>query len=83
MATQFFSASEIRELESWPVEVGRDELVQYFQLATEDVKWVHRTTRGASNKLASLIFSSPNDHAVDQRCCDENGVVDATVSRGR
>ncbi|HJP80212.1 MAG TPA: Tn3 family transposase [Pseudonocardiaceae bacterium] len=51
MATQFFSASEIGELESWPSEVGRDELVQYFQLAVEDVEWVHRTTRGAPNKL--------------------------------
>jgi hypothetical protein len=51
VATQFFSSSEIRELESWPVEVGRDELVRYFQLAVEDVSWVHRTTRGAPNKL--------------------------------
>jgi hypothetical protein len=51
LATQFFSASEIGELESWPGEVGRDELVRYFQLAVEDVKWVHRTTRGAPNKL--------------------------------
>ncbi|SHF69103.1 hypothetical protein [Streptoalloteichus hindustanus] len=36
MATQFFSPAEIRKLESWPVESGRDELVQHFTLTPEE-----------------------------------------------
>jgi hypothetical protein len=55
VATQFFSTAEIRELESWPVEVGRDELVRYFRLTAEDVDWVSRTARGAPNKLGLAI----------------------------
>ena len=51
MATQFFSTGEIRELEGWPAEVGRDELVRYFRLAAEDVEWIKRTARGAPNKI--------------------------------
>ena len=43
MATQFFSAAEVRKLESWPVEFGRDELVQYFTLTPEDVAWVNKS----------------------------------------
>ncbi|MGI8308244.1 hypothetical protein [Saccharopolyspora hattusasensis] len=50
MATQFFSSAEIQELESWPAEFGRDELVRYFRLTAEDVDWVNRTARGAPNK---------------------------------
>jgi hypothetical protein len=57
VATQFFSTAEIRELEHWPVEVGRDELVRYFRLTAEDVDWVNRTARGAPNKLGLAILS--------------------------
>ncbi|HEX2316267.1 MAG TPA: DUF4158 domain-containing protein, partial [Thermomonospora sp.] len=55
MATQFFSAAEIRELESWPVEVGRDELVRYFTLTTDDVEWVNRSARGTPNKVGLAV----------------------------
>ncbi|MEV0074170.1 MULTISPECIES: hypothetical protein [unclassified Amycolatopsis] len=52
MATQFFSASEIGELESWPAEVGRDELVQFFQLAVEDVESMLPSEDGDGPALA-------------------------------
>lgn len=55
MATQFFSSAEIQELESWPAELGRDELVRYFRLAGEDVDWVNRTARGAPNKIGLAV----------------------------
>jgi hypothetical protein len=55
VATQFFSTGEIRELEGWPAEVGRDELVRYFRLAAEDVEWIKRTARGAPNKIGLAI----------------------------
>lgn len=55
MATQFFSAAEIRKLESWPVEVGRDELVRYFTLTAEDVEWINRSARGSPAKLGLAV----------------------------
>jgi hypothetical protein len=55
VATQFFSAAEIRKLESWPVEVGRDELVRYFTLAAEDLEWINFSTRGTSAKLGLSV----------------------------
>jgi hypothetical protein len=55
MATQFFSPGEIRELESWPAEVGRDELARYFRLTADDVDWVNRTGRGVPNKLGLAV----------------------------
>ena len=55
MATQFFSTAEIRKLESWPVEVGRDELVQYFTLTPEDVAWVNRSARGTPAKVGLAV----------------------------
>ena len=47
--------AEIRKLESWPVEVGRDELVQYFTLTSEDVAWVNKSARGTSAKLGLAV----------------------------
>jgi hypothetical protein len=55
VATQFFSTAEIRRLESWPVEVGRDELVQYFTLTPEDVAWVNKAARGTPAKLGLAV----------------------------
>lgn len=55
MATQFFSAAEIRGLESWPTEVGRDELVRYFTLTGEDVEWINRSARGTPAKLGLAV----------------------------
>ena len=55
MATQFFSAAEIRKLESWPVEVGRGELVWYFTLAAEDVEWINKSARGTPAKLGLAV----------------------------
>jgi hypothetical protein len=43
LATQFFSTAEIRKLESWPAEVGRDELVQHFTLTPDDLAWVSKS----------------------------------------
>jgi hypothetical protein len=51
VAAQFFSAAEIRRLESWPVEAGRDELVRYFTLTAEDVEWINTSARGTPAKL--------------------------------
>ena len=47
--------AEIRKLESWPAEVGRDELVQYFTLTSEDVVWVNKSARGTSAKLGLAV----------------------------
>jgi Domain of unknown function (DUF4158)/Tn3 transposase DDE domain len=47
--------AEIRKLESWPAEVGRDELVQYFTLTSEDVAWVNKSARGTSAKLGLAV----------------------------
>jgi Domain of unknown function (DUF4158) len=55
VATQFFSMAEIRKLESWPAEVGRDELVQYFTLTSEDVVWVNKSARSTSAKLGLAV----------------------------
>jgi TnpA family transposase len=55
VATQFFSAAEIRKLESWPVEVGRDELVRYFTLTAEDVEWINRSAWGSPAKLGLAV----------------------------
>jgi Domain of unknown function (DUF4158) len=55
VATQFFSAAEIRRLESWPVEVGRDELVRYFTLTAEDVEWINASARGTPAKLGLAV----------------------------
>jgi TnpA family transposase len=55
VATQFFSAAEVRKLESWPVEFGRDELVQYFTLTPEDVAWVNKSARGTPAKLGLAV----------------------------
>ena len=55
MATQFFSMAEIGKLESWPAEIGRDELVQYLTLTLEDVAWVNKSARGTSAKLGLAV----------------------------
>jgi hypothetical protein len=55
VATQFFSAAEVRKLESWPVEFGRDELGQYFTLTPEDVAWVNKSARGTPAKLGLAV----------------------------
>jgi hypothetical protein len=55
VATQFFSTVEIRKLESWPVEFGRDELVRYFTLTPEDVAWVNKSARGTPAKLGLAV----------------------------
>ncbi|MGI8313453.1 DUF4158 domain-containing protein [Saccharopolyspora hattusasensis] len=42
-------------MESWPVEVSRDELVQYFTLTPEDVAWVNKSARGTPAKLGLAV----------------------------
>jgi hypothetical protein len=36
MSTRFFSDAEIRRLRSWPEDLGRDELIRYFTLGSDD-----------------------------------------------
>ncbi|MGB7794888.1 MAG: DUF4158 domain-containing protein, partial [Pseudonocardiaceae bacterium] len=55
MTTQFFSSAEIRKLESWPVEVGRDELARYFTLSVDDVDWIDRSARGTPAKVGLAV----------------------------
>jgi hypothetical protein len=55
MTTQFFSSAEIRKLESWPVEVGRDELARYFTLSVDDVDWIARSARGTPAKVGLAV----------------------------
>ncbi|MEV0682142.1 DUF4158 domain-containing protein [Actinosynnema sp. NPDC050436] len=42
-------------LRSWPQELGRDELIRFFTLGSDDVAWVDATTRGAGNRLGLAV----------------------------
>lgn len=42
-------------MESWPGEVGRDELVRYFTLTGEDVERINRSARGTPAKLGLAV----------------------------
>ena len=55
MSTRFFSTDEIRRLRSWPEEIGRNELIRYFTLGSDDRAWLQRSARGAGNRLGLAV----------------------------
>jgi len=55
MSTRFFSDTEIRRLRSWPEELGRDELIRYFTLGSDDRAWLESVARGTGNRLGMAI----------------------------
>ncbi len=55
MSTRFFSDAEIKRLRSWPEELGRDELIRYFTLGSDDRAWLEGAARGMGNRLGMAI----------------------------
>ncbi|SDP28543.1 Transposase and inactivated derivatives, TnpA family [Actinopolyspora xinjiangensis] len=55
MSTRFFSDEEIERLRSWPAELGRDELIRYFTLGSDDRAWLERSARGQGNRLGLAV----------------------------
>ena len=55
MATRFLSDTEIGELESWPSELLRSDLVTFFKLGDDEIRWIrgHRILR---NQLALAVL---------------------------
>lgn len=55
MSTRFFSDEEIKRLRSWPDELGRNELIRYFTLGSDDREWLSRTARGTGNRIGLAV----------------------------
>jgi hypothetical protein len=55
MSTRFFSDAEARRLRSWPEELGRDELIRYFTLGSDDRAWLEGAARGTGNRLGMAV----------------------------
>lgn len=55
MSTRFFSDEEIKRLRSWPGELGRNELIRYFTLGSDDRDWLSRAARGVGNRLGLAV----------------------------
>jgi hypothetical protein len=55
VSTRFFSDEEIKRLRSWPGELGRNELIRYFTLGSDDRDWLSRAARGVGNRLGLAV----------------------------
>jgi hypothetical protein len=52
---EIFSDEEIKRLRSWPGELGRNELIRYFTLGSDDRDWLSRAARGVGNRLGLAV----------------------------
>ena len=55
MSTRFFSDEEIKRLRSWPEELGRNELIRYFTLGSDDREWLATAARGVGNRMSLAL----------------------------
>lgn len=54
MAPRVLSDAELEALTSWPSEVAHSDLVEYFTLDVDDLRWV-RSHRGAASRLGLAV----------------------------
>lgn len=93
MAPRVLSDAELEALRGWPHEVARSDLVEYFTLDVDDLRWV-RSHRGAAARLGlgvqlcalrflgfvpTELASTPAD--VTQRLAERVGVAPSALAR--
>ena len=55
MPTRFLSDAELAQLAGFPADVAGEDLVTYFSLEGDDLRWVAREHRGQPNRLGVAV----------------------------
>ena len=59
MATRFLSDAELPRLSGYPEAIADEDLVTYFRLDAEDLRWLRAEHRGPANHLGLALQPAP------------------------